>query len=77
MKRGNVDEVGGAPSSRRIGDAISSSRSSGTNCSSLPMPWDLTPTLRSIFAGSATPWLDVPKIDRNARHLERLKPPIS
>lgn len=67
MKRGHVDVDDVLPaSSKRLADAISAARSSGTFSTSSRMPWELTPTLRTIFSGNTTPWLDGPKIDKNA-----------
>ena len=69
MKRGYdlLGSSGAAPSSSRNVDveaALTAATAMGSHVGRLPMPWESTPLMRSIFQKDKMPWLAAPKIPR-------------
>ena len=65
MKRGlDVDSFGKFPASSNVELALFQSTAMGSHSHVLKMPWELNPTLTSLFSGNNTPWLNGVKVPR-------------
>ena len=65
MKRGlDVDSFGKIPASSNVELALFQSTAMGSHSHVLKMPWELNPTLTSLFSGNNTPWLNGVKVPR-------------